>query len=106
MAASVGLYTLLIWEKMEQIPPEMEEGKKDFDAEMRKACFEELAMLVMSKIVPAQMFSMENEAEVEVLYGTPGYMYSLLSILSKIEPWRTKDANADLIYAKVSQVLI
>jgi hypothetical protein len=49
---------------------------------------------------------MENEAEVEVLYGTPGYMFSLLSILSKIDPWRTKDPNADLIYSKVSQVLV
>jgi len=106
MAASIGLYTLLIWEKIEQIPAEMEEGKKDFDRERRKACFEDITMLVISKIVPAQIISIENEAEVEVLYGTPGYMYSLLSILSKIEPWRTKDLNADVIYSKVSQVLV
>jgi hypothetical protein len=49
---------------------------------------------------------MEKEAEVEVLYGTPGYMFSLLSILTKLEPWRTKNPNADLVYTKVSQVLV
>lgn len=45
---------------------------------------------------------MEPKCEVEVLYGTPGYMFSLISILVKLEPWRRKNANVDEIYAKVS----
>jgi len=48
---------------------------------------------------------MEPNCEVEVLYGTPGYMFSLITILAKLEPWRRKNANVDEIYAKVSQVL-
>lgn len=53
MAASVGLTTLVFLEKMEQIPPEMEEGKKDVEADRRLAIFEELAKMVLEVIVPA-----------------------------------------------------
>ena len=35
MAASVGLNTLLFLEKMEHIPAEIEEGKKDYEAPLR-----------------------------------------------------------------------
>ena len=44
----------------------------------------------MTHIVPAHIFSMQPTAEVEVLYGTPGYMFSLISILDKFGPWRAK----------------
>lgn len=53
MAASVGLATLTFLEKIERIPPEMEEGKKDFDAEARMAQFFELGSLVLGRIIPA-----------------------------------------------------
>ena len=105
MAASVGLNTLLFLEKMEHVPSEQEEGKKDYEAELRNKTFEEIARIVFEGIIPAQMFSMEKTAEVEVLYGTPGYMYCLIAILSRLEPWRKKNQNVDDVFAKVTQVL-
>lgn len=53
MAASVGITTLIFLEKMEQIPPEIEEGKKDVEADRRLAIFDELAKIVLEKIIPA-----------------------------------------------------
>jgi hypothetical protein len=53
MAASVGITTLIFLEKMEQIPPEIEEGKKDVEADRRLAIFDELAKMVLEKIIPA-----------------------------------------------------
>ena len=49
---------------------------------------------------------MDDKAEVEVLYGTPGYMFSLITILHKLEPWNGKNPLATDAFAKVSQVLI
>lgn len=94
MAASVGFYTMLILEKMEQIPPEVEEGK-DLQADLREETLAQVAKQVMTHIVPAHIFSMQPTAEVEVLYGTPGYMFSLISILEKLEPWRGRHPVID-----------
>ena len=47
MAANVGLHTLIFLEQMEQVPPEqLEEGKKDFDAEKRANFFKQLTTMV------------------------------------------------------------
>jgi hypothetical protein len=90
MAGSIGLNTLIVLEKMEHVPPEIEEGK-DVEKPKRDAIFEQVAKIVNTVIVPARVFSMSDSAEQEVLYGTPGYMFSLLSIMDKLEPWRSKN---------------
>lgn len=91
MAASVGLNTLLFLEKMEHVPPEVGADKKDYEAPLRNVMFEEISQIVFSGIVPAQVFSMEANCEIEVLYGTPGYMWSLISILHRLGPWKGKN---------------
>lgn len=47
MAANLGLHTLIFLEQIEQVPPEqLEEGKKDFDAQKRSTFFQQLTTMV------------------------------------------------------------
>ena len=57
MAAGLGLNTLLILEKMEHIPPEVEEGK-DYEKEKRDAEFAQVLKIIKDVIIPANVFSM------------------------------------------------
>lgn len=107
MSASVGLYTLIFLEKIENVPPEpIEEGKKDVDEKQRKALFADLTSMISKQLLPAASKSFDKGAEVEVLYGTPGYIYTLVVILHKLGPWGGKNKDVAKLLPKVKQTLI
>lgn len=74
MSAHIGLHTIVAMDYLE---------KEELDAAECKT----LSKLILHEILPAGRHCLDdiNEPEDEILYGTAGYLYSILSLYERLK---------------------